>query len=157
MSMHILYFHYVFVTRRRMNTIHQASARDLFAYIHATCQNLASNPAKPQYKGLELIRINGTANHIHILIKTGSGFMIQDFPRDIKRSTSLWMGKNKSMFPGWDRWAKKYGCFTVSECMRDTIKHYIMGQQEHHRYKTFDEELRELFGDSAFDPACFDE
>ncbi len=41
-------------------------------------------------------------------------------------------------------WQEKYGGFSVSASQLETITEYIKGQAEHHRCKTFQEELLAL-------------
>ena len=41
-------------------------------------------------------------------------------------------------------WQEGYGAFTVSSSQRETVRHYIDEQEEHHRHRTFQEEYLEL-------------
>jgi hypothetical protein len=41
-------------------------------------------------------------------------------------------------------WAKGYGAFSVSHSNVDLVARYIADQEEHHRVRTFAEELKEF-------------
>lgn len=130
-----LYYHIVFRTKNRINSIDERYEKELYAYIHAICKN----------KNVTLIRINGTPCHIHMLIRTHTAFTLSDFVRDIKRASSLMMMSNKN-FPLFDGWGEKYACDTISFHEVEKIRAYIMNQKEHHKKIHFEEELREIFG-----------
>jgi putative transposase len=62
---------------------------------------------------------------------------------DVKKSSSKWL-KSKSPRMGNFAWQAGYGAFSVSESNVPSVVHYIRGQQEHHRIKSFQEEYREF-------------
>ncbi len=45
--------------------------------------------------------------------------------------------------------AKGYGAFSVSPSMLRIVKKYVQQQEEHHRVRTFDDELRALLRKSG--------
>ena len=63
---------------------------------------------------------------------------------DIKRSSSKWM-KTKSNMLSKFSWQNGYGVFSVGLSELDRVKAYIENQEEHHRKKSFKEELRAFF------------
>ena len=54
-------------------------------------------------------------------------------------------------------WQAGYSSFSVSQSVVDTVKAYIAGQEEHHRRRTFAEELRAFLEANGveYDPAHF--
>jgi len=60
---------------------------------------------------------------------------------EIKKGTSKWI-KTKS--PGLRQfyWQNGYGAFSVSPSKVEEVRQYIAGQDEHHRWITFQEEFR---------------
>lgn len=50
-----------------------------------------------------------------------------------------------------------YAAFTVGYRQRDMVKAYIDGQEEHHRIKTYKEEVLEMLEDNGveYDPKYF--
>ena len=55
-------------------------------------------------------------------------------------------------------WQEGYAAFTVSGTARDAVKTYIANQHEHHRMKSFREELVEMLEASGiqYDPKYLD-
>jgi putative transposase len=49
-------------------------------------------------------------------------------------------------------WQEGYAAFTVSQSNIDAVRSYIRRQGEHHRKRTFREELAELFEKHAIRP-----
>ena len=64
--------------------------------------------------------------------------------REIKSRSSRWINEQR-LIPYRFDWQKGYGAFSYSKSLRDTVIHYINNQEEHHRVKTFREELEALF------------
>ena len=55
-------------------------------------------------------------------------------------------------------WQEGYAAFTVSATAREGVKHYIENQEEHHRVKSFREELIEMLHKAGveYDPKYLD-
>jgi putative transposase len=62
-----------------------------------------------------------------------------------------------SKSPGF-QWQEGYAAFTVSASSREAVQRYIAGQEEHHRTRSFREELVAFLEKSgvAYDPAYLD-
>ena len=104
-------------------------------------------------KDSHLYRINAVEDHVHILTSVHPSVALADFVKDIKVATSVWI-KEKGLFPGFQGWQEGYGGFTASHAEKDSLIEYIKNQQEHHRVKSFVEELREMFVEAGVE---FDE
>ena len=126
-------YHIVFRTKSSQKTINQKHARELYAYIMGYIKN----------KQGFLYRINGMEDHIHILCSLHPSLALADFMRDMKSSSSKWI-KEANKFVGFNGWADGYAAFTLSWSDKDMIVNYIKNQQEHHKKKTFEEELKRL-------------
>lgn len=136
MSYNINLQHIVFRTGHSHPTIPEESKRLMLAYIHSLSNNL----------GVKIKRINAYLNHVHILAEIPVTMLLPDYVRKIK-STSSHAFRGHPKFPMFCGWAVGYGSFSVSHYEKDKIVNYIMNQEKHHKYKTFAEELKELFGD----------
>lgn len=91
----------------------------------------------------KMLAINGTHNHIHMLLGISPDIRISDLVRDIKSDSSLFINENKlSRFRFY--WQEGFGAFSYSKEQRDSVIKYIMNQEEHHRKRTFREEYIEL-------------
>jgi hypothetical protein len=82
--------------------------------------------------------VNGTADHIHLLINLPPSSSLSDAVRVIKTNSSRWMKEQKgaSKFG----WQPGYAAFSVSQSNVDAVKEYIARQEEHHRSASFQEE-----------------
>ena len=128
-----LVYHLVFRTKDNLPTIKQEFAHQLYSYIGGIIKN----------KNSHLYRINGVADHIHLLSDVHPSIALSDFVKEIKVSSSIWM-KNSNYFPEFQGWAEGYGAFTSAYMDIGSIIDYIRNQQEHHRSKSFEEEYRSL-------------
>ncbi len=88
------------------------------------------------------LAIGGVADHVHLLVRNLPRMAVSDLARTLKANSSGWLH---------NRWPEKvfqrqegYAAFSVSESSRNKIVAYIQNQAEHHRAKTFQEELIEL-------------
>ena len=66
-----------------------------------------------------------------------------EWVKELKRVSNGWL---KEQGPGYTdfEWQGGYADFSVSHSNLEQVKHYIVGQEEHHRRMTFQDELRAL-------------
>lgn len=95
-----------------------------------------------------MYRINGIADHLHILTSLHPTIPLSDFVKDIKVGSSLWI-KDQPFGRGFEGWQDGYGAFTHSMADKGRLMAYINAQQEHHRKKTYVEELKELLQEAG--------
>jgi putative transposase len=135
-----LLYHIVFRTMESRPTIRPDHSDPLFAYITGIIKNKHSH----------LYRINGVANHIHLLTDIHPSIALADFLRDVKASSSLWM-KESGLFPDFNGWAAGYGAFSCSYLSLDKLIEYIKDQQVHHKIISFEEEYRRIVKESGIE------
>ncbi len=123
----------VFSTWNREKTMHETGQEALYKYISAILTN----------KKCHLYRINGTDDHIHILTHIHPSVGPASLIKDIKLASSSWI-KQHQIFNNFGGWQEGYGAFTYSIKDKDRLIEYVKQQKEHHRIKTFREELIEL-------------
>lgn len=138
MSYTQLLYHIIFRTKGNKKTINQEHEKELFAYIFGYIKNKKSI----------LYRINGTENHIHMLIDLHPIHSLSGFMRDLKEASSKWLKQNPN-FPTFEFWAEGYGAFTYSIKEKETIINYIKNQKEHHKTVSFEEEYRAFLEDNG--------
>ncbi len=126
-------FHIVINTYCRKKTIPQEHKHELYKYINGVIEGCHS----------QLIRINGTENHLHILVDLHPTVSLASLVQAIKQSSNKWMSVNQS-FPAFEHWGKEYFAFSVSHTSCENVKNYIINQEEHHRKLTFEEELKSI-------------
>jgi len=82
-------------------------------------------------------------DHVHALIDVPTGLSIEKVVQLLKGSSSHWVNSNE-LLKGKFAWARGYGAFSVSHSNVDLVARYIVDQEEHHRVRTFAEELKEF-------------
>jgi REP-associated tyrosine transposase len=101
---------------------------DLFAYLGGIIREM---------RGTALI-INGTADHVHVLIRIRPAHSAAEVARVIKANSSGWV--RTKWCPNF-AWQTGYGVFSVSESNVGGVTKYIASQEEHHRNHSFQEEF----------------
>lgn len=90
------------------------------------------------------LKINfANADHVHALVDLPTNLSIEELIQLLKGNTSHWVNAN-NLLHGKFAWGRGYGAFSVSESNVNRVAAYIAGQEEHHRQRTFADELREL-------------
>jgi putative transposase len=82
-------------------------------------------------------------DHVHALIDLPTGLSIEKIVQLFKGSSSHWVNSN-DLVRGKFAWGRGYGAFSVSHSNVNRVAQYIADQEEHHRVRTFAEELREF-------------
>ena len=121
-SLSKVYIHIIFSTKNRKFFITEEVELELFSYIGSILKSLNSNA----------IKINGTANHIHILCILSKNISISKIVEEIKKSSSKWL-KTKGSEYSFFAWQTGYGVFSVSESKLKLVLDYISKQKEHHK------------------------
>jgi putative transposase len=128
-----IYIQIVFAVKGRANLILQNWEDELYKYITGIIQN----------KGQKLIAINGTADHIHILIGMKPVCNLSDLVREVKKSSNNFINEKKFVLGNF-QWQEGYGAFSYSHSALDNVIAYIENQKEHHKKKTFKQEYIEF-------------
>jgi REP element-mobilizing transposase RayT len=84
--------------------------------------------------------VNGTADHVHLLLRLPPSASIAEAMRVLKTNSSRWVHEkwpSRSTFG----WQTGYGAFSVSQSNVSAVLHYIANQEEHHRQVSFQEEF----------------
>ena len=126
-------FHVVINTYRRQMTIPDETSEHMYRYIWSIIKS----------RNCRLYRINGTGNHIHMLIELSPTLALSDLIRDIKQGSSKW-AKQQVYFPQFSGWGKEYGAFSVGQREKDVVVNYIINQREHHKSRPFEDEYRSI-------------
>ena len=126
--------HIVFSTKDRVDLITHEMEAELFKYISGIVKG---NDGR-------LVIINGTANHVHLLISIGR-VDIGELIGHIKRDSSLWV---KKKYPGNSKfyWQRGYGAFSIGQSQVTVVSEYIRNQKTHHLKKSlsYEDEFRDL-------------
>jgi REP element-mobilizing transposase RayT len=125
--------HLVFSTKRRRPSIPQDLAADLYAYLAGAVRAL----------GGEAYRVGGTEDPVHLACSLPRTLTVSKLLEEIKKSSSAWLKTRDTRCHGFS-WQAGYGAFSFGQSQLDSVVRYIASQQEHHRSRTFQEELREI-------------
>jgi REP element-mobilizing transposase RayT len=137
-----LLYHIIFSTKNRDPVIAPAWRDRLHEYLGGAVRGLGRTP-----QGL-----GGVADHVHLLIGLKPTHCLSDLMRELKKSSSSRVAKTMKQ-PGFE-WQVGYSGFTVSASGRGDVQKSIARQEEHHRTKSFREELIEFLTKSGVE---FDE
>ncbi len=129
-----IYLHIVFSTKDRAPFLSTRDLRDeMHAYLGGACKNLDSPPLK----------VGGTEDHVHILLRLSRKYAIADLLRKVKQSSSKWVKTRDPALSNF-HWQDGYGAFSVSPAHVPALRRYIADQEEHHRKESFQDEFRRL-------------
>jgi len=93
--------------------------------------------------GMKALAIGGTKDHIHALLALPATLSVAKAIQLIKGGSSKWVHDEFTRLRKF-AWQEGYGAFSVSASQTTSIIHYINGQKEHHRKKSFEEEFLEF-------------
>lgn len=128
-----IHLHFIFAVKFRQGQIQHHWKERLYQYITGIIQN----------SGHKLIIINGTPDHVHILIGMRPEQSISNLMQDVKSSSSKWINEQKFTKEKF-AWQEGYGAFSHSRSQLPRLIRYIENQEEHHRKKTFQQEYLEI-------------
>jgi putative transposase len=134
-----LHYHLIFATRNREPLISEDWRARLHEYLGGAVRGLEGVPQG----------IGGVADHVHLLVALKPTHCLADFMRDLKRASSAWV--TSTLRARSFQWQEGYAAFTVSPSARAVVQEYIANQEEHHRQRSFREELIEFLQKSGID------
>jgi putative transposase len=126
--------HLVYSTKNRQPWIPKEHRDDLFAY-QAGIFKEWNSPA---------LAIGGVEDHVHALFSLSKNHALKKIVEEVKKGSSKWMkteGPRNADF----YWQTGYSAFSVSLSNAEVVKRYIANQEQHHRTKTFQDEMRAFF------------
>lgn len=135
-----LHIHFVFAVKYREAMIQYPWNITLHKYMAGILLKLKHHP----------VCINSMPDHIHILAGINPSQSIADVMRIIKKESSVFI--NESGFTTKKfQWQEGYGAFSVSHIHLETIKNYIVHQQQHHSNMSFSDEYLTLLKKNQID------
>lgn len=94
-------------------------------------------------KGVFIDTLNCIEDHIHLLISLGSEQTISKICMLIKGESSFWTNRQKIIQQNFE-WQDEYIALSVSKSAIDTVRRYIMNQEEHHKKISLADEYEEF-------------
>jgi len=141
-----LHYHIVFGTKNREPFIVPEWRARLHEYLGGTISGLGGFPQG----------IGGVDDHVHLLVGLKATHNLADVLRELKKASSIWVHEQIGLQAF--AWQEAYAAFTVSATSRQAVRSYIANQEEHHRTRSFQEELTEMLKRAGieFDPKYVD-
>jgi REP element-mobilizing transposase RayT len=141
-----LHYHLVFSTKNREAIIAPDWRARFHDYLGGTIRGLGGFPEG----------IGGVTDHVHLLVGLKAIHRLADVMRELKKASSAWVHDEIGLRAF--AWQEGYAAFTVSATVREAVRSYIANQEEHHRVKSFREELIEMLNKAGieYDPKYLD-
>ena len=132
-SLSKIILHIIFSTQNRQPLIFKELQNEMHSYIATICKTNKSHP----------IKIGGTPDHIHIAATLHRTVTVSKLLEEIKKGSSKWFKHKDERLQNF-AWQCGYAAFSISQSHVEKLIQYIEQQEEHHRKKSFQEELREF-------------
>ena len=136
-TFHSLNCHITFSTKHRKPWIKLDWIERLHAYLGGIVNQL----------GGKSLKIGGVEDHVHLLVGLKTTHRLSDFMRELKKSSSSWVHDTVGYRPF--QWQDGYAVFSVSPTACAAVTSYIANQREHHRTRTFREELMAMLEEAG--------
>ncbi len=94
-------------------------------------------------KGLYMKTNYVNADHVHVLVDLPTHLCVEEAAHLLKGASSHWINES-NLVQGKFGWGRGYGAFSVSHSGVGEVARYIAAQEQHHRRRSFTEELRRL-------------
>jgi putative transposase len=133
-SLSAVYLHLVFSTKERRPFLKDQVLRsECHAYLGGISKKL----------DCPVILAGGVEDHVHLLARQSRSIAQADWVKELKRASSLWI-KERDPAAKEFAWQAGYGVFSVSFSHLEKVTEYIARQEEHHRVRSFQDELRAM-------------
>ncbi len=123
-------YHCVFSTKERAKLITLDLQERLWPYMGGIARD----------NGMKALAIGGIEDHVHLLLSLPSTLAIAKAIQLVKGNSSKWVHEAFPQLADF-AWQEGYGAFSIGVSQIDATTIYIQNQVEHHRRKTFQEEL----------------
>lgn len=123
----------VYSTKNRQATLTALNREELHKYIYGVLKEQNCFP----------YQIGGVEDHIHIVTHLHPKVALADLIKDIKLASTDTI-KERKLFQNFNGWQDGYAAFTYSIDALDRLIDYVRNQEEHHKTKSFIDELIEL-------------
>jgi len=117
-----LVYHFTWATKYRLPLITPAVEARLFPYIGFKCKEF----------GYNLHAVNGTQDHLHVLVSLSPTILVADVAKNLKGASSHYVNKECDLGET-PYWQDGYGVVTLRKTEIPKVVEYIHRQKEHHQ------------------------
>ena len=90
--------------------------------------------------GMKALAIGGAADHVHVLLSLPATASVAKAMQLLKGNSSKWIHETFPQLRSFS-WQEGYGAFSIGVSGIEETRAYIRNQEEHHRTRTFREEV----------------
>lgn len=125
--------HCVFTTKHREQWLTPQIRERLWPYLAGIAKE----------SGIRALAVGGVSDHVHLLLSIPSTMSVAKALQLLKGNSSKWLHET---FPPMSAfaWQGGYGAFSIGVSGVEATVNYIMKQEEHHRTRSFRDELVEM-------------
>ena len=131
------WIHIIFSTKNRYPFFQTAALRErIYDYMAGICRAQKCHAAI----------IGGVEDHIHMLVHLNKNLALSAFIEEVKSSCSKWIKTLDDHSNELNKfyWQAGYAAFSVSQSQLEIVTQYIKNQEEHHKNRNFQDELRKF-------------
>ena len=141
-----LHYHVFYSTKNREPWIAREWRERLWEYLGGTIRGMEGHPHQ----------IGGVADHVHLAIGLKPTHCVSKVLQELKKASSSWVHEELGI-RGF-AWQDGYTALTVSASVLPRLVRYVQTQEDHHRQKSFREEMEEFLRKAGvkFDPKYLD-
>ncbi|HXY01874.1 MAG TPA: IS200/IS605 family transposase [Candidatus Limnocylindrales bacterium] len=133
--------HALFATKGRQPWLDRELRSDLFAYMAGIIKHLGARP----------LIVDGFKDHVHLLFILPEQLSLADLMEKLKANSSRWLHERSPSLRNF-AWQTGYTAFSVSQSSMEQVRAYIATQEEHHRKRTFHDEVVALLRKHGIEP-----
>src|SRR3972149_982806 len=122
--------HIIFSVKERRRLLTKETRERLFAYMIGIARK----------NDMKILAVGGVEDHVHLLVSMPSSISLAEAAQRIKGVSSRWIHETFPALQGF-AWQEGYAAFSVSLSRMDRTVKYILGQEEHHKKVSFQEEF----------------
>ncbi|MCU0482305.1 MAG: IS200/IS605 family transposase [Anaerolineae bacterium] len=115
------YYHLIWATKHRQPIITTQYERVIYASIRQKAYNLK----------LQVLEINGVADHIHIVMMIHPSYSVADIVQQLKGISSHEINQGFALKENF-YWQSGYGALTYGEKVIPQVIEYVANQKQHH-------------------------
>lgn len=131
------WIHYVWSTKNHTPLLTKEIRKVIFPHILENARE----------KDIWIDTVNGHKEHVHCLVSLGKKQTIAKVAQMIKGESAFWLNKQKL---GANKFFWQDDYFAVSICESERVRKYIINQEEHHKKKTYNDEVNEFMQKYGF-------
>jgi len=125
--------HAVFAVKGRENLLRDDFRPELCKYIHGILESI----------GLFPYAVNGYYDHLHVFFELDNTTSVAKALQQVKANSARWINERNLVSKKFN-WQTGYGAFSYSKSQRDRVINYIINQERHHAYQSFQKEYLKL-------------